>query len=397
MRIVVVPSCFPTVSETFVVRHVAGLNAEVFCPEIDTGLLEKLSPRPSVFGKVQEHRETTEPMPRSLLSRVSRRLRREANYIYNPAGNFRWDKESEDSWRAYLEERKPDVVLAEFAPNAFSVLPECIRQGIPVVAHFHGYDTSSMMRVRGYKRALTSLFREAAAVVCVSEFQRKVLLEAGCPVSKLSVIPCGAPVNEFVPTPRVADQPCRFIAVSRLVPGKGPLVTLKAFHRTWKRVPASTLTFVGYGPLKDEMIAYCEANGLTDVVEVIGPVDSSEVRKRMAEACVFLQASLTSVEGWVEGWGVSLAEALASGLPAVVTRSGGMTDLVIDGSNGFLFEEGDHAAMAERMMQLAEDPGLRVKMGKAGRVHVEAAGNLEICLARLRSVLEIACQKRQAI
>jgi glycosyltransferase involved in cell wall biosynthesis len=403
MRVVVVPSIFPVVSETFIVRHVAGLNAEVFCPEVNTGLLEKLMPQPRVYGMIREYKEPSDPRLWSLFERVSRRLQRVpkrlrwlANSATNPAENFRWTRQEEDGWRKYLKDRKPDVVLAEFAPNAFNVLPQCMRQGIPVVAHFHGYDVSILMRHRSYRRALKGLFKQAAAVVCYCEYMRTILVNAGCPPSKLHIIPSGAPVSEFVPTTRVASQPCRFIAVSRLDPGKGPLVTLKAFHRTWQRIPSSTLTFVGGGSLRDELVAYCRANGLETAVEFTGPIAVDEVRKRMADACVFLQASLTTADGWVEGWGVSIAEALATGLPAVVTRSGGMTDLVIDGLNGFLFEEGDAETMSDRMVLLAENPELRVKMGIAGRAHVEKVGSTEKCIAKLESVLFAAHQEHRA-
>jgi glycosyltransferase involved in cell wall biosynthesis len=169
---------------------------------------------------------------------------------------------------------------------------------------------------------------------------------------------------------------------------------LKAFYRTWQCLPSSTLTIVGDGCLRDELVAYCKANGLGTAVEFTGPVAVDEVRKRMAEACVFLQASLTTADGGVEGWGVSLAEALATGLPAIVTRSGGMTDLVMDGVNGFLFEEGDAETMAQKMILLAENPALRVRMGMAGRAHVEKVGSTEKCLARLKSVLLTAQQER---
>ena len=318
------------------------------------------------------------------------------NGVISPAENYRWDSRAEDKWREYLDDRKPDVVLAEFALNAFNVLPECIRRGIPVVAHFHGYDASSLMRFRSYRRALIRLFAQAAAVICVSEFMRKTLIGTGCPPGKLHVIPAGAPMTEFVPTECVSKQPCRFIAVSRLVPGKGPLVTLKAFHLTWQRVPSSTLTFVGEGALKDELIAYCNANGLRSAVEFTGAVGVDEVRNRMSCSCVFLQASLTAADGSVEGWGVSIAEALASGLPAIVTRSGGMTDLVTDGLNGFLFEEGDVRSMAERMIALAKDPELRVRMGKAGRAHIGEVGSTKMNLGRLKSVPLTTQQERQA-
>jgi glycosyltransferase involved in cell wall biosynthesis len=171
------------------------------------------------------------------------------------------------------------------------------------------------------------------------------------------------------------------------------MVTLQAFHETLKRLPGVRLTFVGDGELKDELVAYCRTHGLESAVEFTGAVGVGEVRRHMAQAQTFLQASQTTSDGWVEGCSVSLSEALATGLPAIVSRSGGNPDLVQDGVNGLLFEEGDFRTMAKHMVELATDPAMRVKMGMAGRKHVEDVCSTEANIGRLKSVLLAAMEK----
>jgi spore coat protein SA len=65
-------------------------------------------------------------------------------------------------------------------------------------------------------------------------------------------------------------------------------------------------------------------------------------------------------------------EAMASGVPVVSTRRGGPSETVIDGETGYLVDAGDDAALAERVLTLLRDPGLRQRMGAAGRARVEA-------------------------
>jgi glycosyltransferase involved in cell wall biosynthesis len=156
------------------------------------------------------------------------------------------------------------------------------------------------------------------------------------------------------------------------------------------------LTFVGEGPLRDDMSRFIVEHQLQEAVSMTGSVPASAVFGILADSAVFVQASLTDDAGWVEGWGVSLAEGLAAGLPAVVTRSGGMTDLVRDRWNGFLFEEGDSLGMAENMLCLADDPQLRFKMGMRGRKHVEDIGDTEKNCQRLAAVLRAACELKCA-
>jgi glycosyltransferase involved in cell wall biosynthesis len=380
MRIVVVTSAFPLVSETFVVRHAEALQADVFARQVDRGQLQKQGYTGGVWGPAGIGEASS--------NGLRARIRRYKNYLLDPARNFAFDAVAEKYWQAYLEERKPDVVLAEFAPNAMAVLPTCLKRGIPVVAHFHGLDASRLMRYASYRQALKGMFDQVAAVLCVSHTMRAILVHEGCPPSKLRVLPCGAPIEEFLPSQNVAKQPCDFLAVSRLAPGKGPMVVVRAFCEVLRQEPAVRLTVVGGGPLEEDVRKFVRENQCEHAVRLTGPLANAEVRKLMSDsASVFLQASHTAPDGWVEGWGVSIAEALASGLPAIVTRSGGMTDLVIDGYNGFLFEELDWLGMSEHMLNLARDPALRVRMGMAGRAHVERVGSTEKNVKSLASIL----------
>jgi colanic acid/amylovoran biosynthesis glycosyltransferase len=101
----------------------------------------------------------------------------------------------------------------------------------------------------------------------------------------------------------------------------------------------------------------------------------------------YVQHSQTTANGWVEGWGVSMAEASGAGLPVIATRHGGIVDHQIDGVTGYLVEEGDWQAMARRMKELAESPKLRAELGANGRAHIHKVGNLDIQLRKLVNTL----------
>ena len=174
------------------------------------------------------------------------------------------------------------------------------------------------------------------------------------------------------------------------------MVTLRAFHQAYSSRPNVRLIIAGDGPEMPDITRYVQEHALDQAVSIAGWVPSDEVRRLMASATVFVQASLQDENGWVEGWGVSLAEALATGLPAIVTRFGGMVDLVADGYNGFLFEQGDWRGMADRMVQLADDPALRLRMGRAAREHVEKVGSTENSLRALEAVLRGAANRTPA-
>jgi glycosyltransferase involved in cell wall biosynthesis len=101
---------------------------------------------------------------------------------------------------------------------------------------------------------------------------------------------------------------------------------------------------------------------------------------------------LRAADGDSEGTPVAVLEASACGLPVVSTRHGGIIDAVIDGTSGFLVEEGDVEAMAEHMLRLVRDPGLAATLGAAGRRHIVDNYSAEKSLSRLRAVLLDAAQ-----
>jgi glycosyltransferase involved in cell wall biosynthesis len=387
MKTTIIVGAFPAPSETFVLRHVGHFHADVVCQQFHPELLQNRN----LVGAIACASESPDWASRNWAPvAILRRFRWRALQLMRPAAAFSWSRSMHQCWSGYLDCHKPDVVLAEFAPNALGAMRECRRRGIPLVVHFHGYDATSLMRNAAYRQALSDLFEHVAAVICVSRFMREVLLDAGCPPGKLHAIPCGAPLQDFPFSDYTGNQPCTFLAVSRLVAGKGPMVTLEAFQDAYSKRPDIRLIIAGDGPMRLEITRYIQEHSLDQAVSIAGCVPNDEVRRLMAASTVFVQASLQDKNGGREGWGVSLAEALATGLPAIVSRSGGMVDLVTDGYNGFLFEEGDRTCMADRMLQLAGDPALRLRMGRAGRDHVEMVGSTEKNLRLLENVLREA-------
>ena len=81
----------------------------------------------------------------------------------------------------------------------------------------------------------------------------------------------------------------------------------------------------------------------------LGAKTHEELKKIYASADLFVMPSITAKDGDKEGFGLVILEAFASGLPIVASRSGGITDIVKDGVNGFLVEEKDVSGMAEQI------------------------------------------------
>jgi len=92
-----------------------------------------------------------------------------------------------------------------------------------------------------------------------------------------------------------------------------------------------------------------------------------------------------------------VSQALATGLPVIATRHSGLPEQVVDGENGFLVDEGDYAALAERIIILSEHPELLQGFGAAGRALVDQRYNAARLIERqLGTYRELATARTDA-
>jgi glycosyltransferase involved in cell wall biosynthesis len=176
----------------------------------------------------------------------------------------------------------------------------------------------------------------------------------------------------------------RFIFLGRLVNWKGVDLLLEAFARVVGAFPEAALEILGDGPLRSALEAQVVRLGIRDRVNFAGWVMGTEGAARMRNADVFVLPSLR------ECGGSAAFEAMALGLPLIVTRWGGpglyVTDecgIRVDPSS----REGFVAGLAEAMLRLARDPELRHRMGEAGVRHAtEGIFNWERKIDRLLQI-----------
>jgi len=287
----------------------------------------------------------------------------------------------------WFSDIKPKVILCHTGQVALKMLPIAQRFAVPLIAHFHGADLSSSLQNRWYRWSLLHSLRHFSAIVVVGRHQMKWMIEHDVQAARVHIIPCGVPTQVFKHKARQPSQGIQFICVCRLFEGKGVGYCIRAFAHVVKEITNGNLLIVGDGPLRPALEALRHELGLGECVTFTGSVCPDRVRDILSESDIFIQHSLVSSTGWVEGFGVSIAEAAATGLPIVGTRCGGIVDQVIDGKTGFLVEQRDVDRMADCMLKLARDAKLREQLGKAGRERMVREFDTEKQIAKLENVL----------
>jgi glycosyltransferase involved in cell wall biosynthesis len=279
-----------------------------------------------------------------------------------------------------IRQDPPAALLCNLGDIALRLVSVARQQRVPVVAYIH--DEFSFLTNRWYLWSLCKCLPQFAAIIVVTHAQRTWMIEQGVPEHKVHVIPCGAPVDVFRPSIRKSGRAIRFVMVSRLVTQKGCDITIKAFASIAEDLPDTELHIYGDGPEKENLHQLVETLGLASRVSFHGYVEEQRLAETLPQHDVFLQHSLN-----MEGSPVSLAEAMACGLPMIATPVGGIKDQVLDRKTGLLVAEGDMHDMAAAMRELASDPELRRRLGRASRERAIAFYDSSLLTQQLNRVL----------
>jgi colanic acid/amylovoran biosynthesis glycosyltransferase len=275
----------------------------------------------------------------------------------------------------FLRRHGVTVVLGEYLDQFVEFVPLLDRMRLPYVVQGHGIDVSAAIREPGMAQRYLA-YASARAILTRCEFHRQRLVRIGLPPKKVHVNPGGV----YVPArlPQRGPEACkRFLAVARMAPKKGPVYLLEAFRIAAAQDPDLKLDFIGGGPLFPAVHQFVDACGLRARICLHG-VASEDIKQRLLHECgVFVQHSLTDPDtGDEEGLPAAIQEAMAYGMAVVSTRHSGIPEAVIDGSTGFLVNEGNVKGMADAFLQVTSSA---LALGKAGycRAAAEFAAHRE--------------------
>jgi glycosyltransferase involved in cell wall biosynthesis len=219
-------------------------------------------------------------------------------------------------------------------------------------------------------------YEEADVLAVPSAFVRRTFVEQGVPVSKIKLVPWGVhPVTSggAIDRERAPDRTPRILFVGAVGVRKGVPYLLEAFGSLQERAELRLV-----GPVDARFVR--AIGGLPDGVEAAGVKTGDALAAEFRAADIFV---LPSVE---DGFGVVTTEALAAGLPAIVSENCGSADAVRDGVNGFVVPARDASALRDRIERLLADDELRLRMGAAAASSVRGWWWEESGEAHLREI-----------
>ncbi len=264
--------------------------------------------------------------------------------------------------------RDADVVYANWlGAGVVGALVNALT-GKRLIVSFRG-DDGYLARDRVIWRVFTKwVIRRSAAVTPVSTELKDIMHTLGTPECKLELPRFGVDTDMFRPAEisGKVKRTVRLLYVGALVPKKGLQTLFEALADPAFR--DVNLLVVGAGYYASELKAMCNNVGLGERTRWTGSLPPADVAEIMRSSDILCLPSFT------EGSPNVIKEAMASGLPVLATRVGGIPDLVNHGKTGLLFEPGNVRNLRQCLKELVQDPSLRASMGEAGLACLRKSG-----------------------
>lgn len=176
------------------------------------------------------------------------------------------------------------------------------------------------------------------------------------------------------------EPPYTLLYLGRIDDAKGSWHLLEAFGQLVAENRDVRLVLAGNGEVARAR-SWLQSHNLAQRSEVPGWIGPDAVRDLLAKADILVLPSVAH-----ESFGLVLIEAMATGLPVVASRVGGIPEVVVDGETGRLVPAADATALKTALGELLDDPPRRLEMGLAGRKRVETTFDLPAAALKLREI-----------
>ncbi|MDH3214714.1 MAG: glycosyltransferase family 4 protein [Candidatus Krumholzibacteria bacterium] len=257
--------------------------------------------------------------------------------------------------RSFCARNTVDLVIEDINKIPFFLPALTKTRVLPVIPHLFGTtvyrETNFLLAsyVFLWERLIPWVYRGCRFAV-ISPSTKSDLIARGIREDRIEVVLCGldhAKYRRIEGLDRYSDP--TIIHFGRIRKYKSIDLVVRAFARIKAEMPNARLLVVGDGPEKPHIVDFVDKLGLSESVRFLGVIKTEELVRLLNQVHVFLNASPK------EGWGLTVVEANACGVPVVASDRPGLRDSVQEGETGYLVEYGDVAAFAERSLSLIRD------------------------------------------
>jgi len=283
---------------------------------------------------------------------------------------------------------KPDILHAHYVTGygffgAFSGFH-------PLIITAWGSDVLIDAKESFFKRVVVKYaLRKADLITCDGENMREAMTKLGADSQKINIIYFGIDTQKFSPKQRseklreelgISNSPM-IISLRNLEPIYDIESLVKSVPLVLKDIPEAKFVIAGRGSREAELKRLAKSIGVLDSIMFIGMIPNDELPQYLTSADIYVSTSLSDA-----GLAASTGEAMACGLPVIITDFGVNREWVEDGKNGFIIPLKNPKALAEKIITLLGNEDLRTKFGKKNRKIIEERLNYYIEMEKMEKL-----------
>jgi glycosyltransferase involved in cell wall biosynthesis len=251
----------------------------------------------------------------------------------------------------------------------------------------------------GMEKPLTKYaLRTADLITCDGENTREAIIKLGALPQKIEIIRFGVDLEKFRAAPKqksfiekldIGDSPV-VISLRSLKPIYDIGTLIKAIPIVLKEITGVRFIIVGGGPQKEELVNLAKDLGVSGSIRFTGEIPNIEIPKYLNLADVYVSTALS--ESCIAA---STAEAMACGLPVVVTDSGDNWKWIKSDENGYVVAKGDFESLAHRIVYLLSNPDIARRYGENNRRVIEEKNNYHLEMEKMEDIyMRLACKNQ---
>ena len=381
-KVAYIVSRFPKISETFILREMIQIEQENW----DVSLFPLILETPQVIhAEAEPWLDRLYDYPWFSLDIATANIKQflKTPFLYVSL------------WYTIIRENHPSL---KFLLRAIAILPKAVRIAAEMsqngISHIHAHYATHPALAAWIVHKLTGIsysvtvhahdifvdrsmidlkLRDAVFVAAISEYNREFLAQhlGDWVREKTHIIHCGIQPGFYAVSTGIKNDSCfDIVSIGSLQPYKGMQYLILACALLQARGIPFYCQIIGGGEERLMLEELIVKNDLSQRVKLLGAMDQAKVASILREAQVYVQSSVITPSGKMEGIPVSIMEAFACGVPVVASQISGIPELVISNETGYLVPPADVETLADMLEHIYHNPVEACSLAKAGQEKV---------------------------
>ena len=293
---------------------------------------------------------------------------------------------------------KPDYVIVGTASRGLSMLASGIVSRVARIPRFVFVHHDEFTRPTPYGLLTNPIFR-SSHLICVSNYTRSLVLDAGIPLRRAHVVLNGVDYDEISSFQNSRQNTSHsqlesifpgkmILTVCRLVRHKGVDRLIESLPKVFSKIPDAGLVIVGDGTERDRLELIAKNSGVQDRVKFLGRLSDVEKFLCYQRCDLFAMLSRETYGQSREGFGIVFLEANAFGKPTIGGDTGGVPDAIVHRETGLLVDPNSTEEISNAIIYLLENPSEAHKLGENGRHRVQNELNWNTASIQVKEIID---------